>query len=169
MQRFITLGLALYSYFLIETNISNLPARIPTHFNFAGQADGWGSRDTLWWLLLVQALASGTFLLVPLMARRFPGAVNVGSRKLTDFTGQQRAQILPLLDGMMGSLSVLVAGLFAILLHETIRAALSSHARLPPWPLALFLAGMAVTIIYYMRRVFRMGKEKNPEQSGEPA
>ena len=47
MYRFITLALAIYSFFLIKTNIPRLPARIPTHFKAAGEANCWGSLDTL--------------------------------------------------------------------------------------------------------------------------
>jgi uncharacterized membrane protein len=154
MQRLVTLGLAFYSFFLIKTNIPRLPARIPTHFNAAGEADGWGSPDTLWVLLLVQVLTCGLFLVVPLLGRRFPGTVNVGFRKLSDFTSAQRERIMPFLADMMGYMSVLLGLLFSILLRKAIHAASSPHPHISFWwELGLFLAGTAVTVIYYLRRI----------------
>jgi uncharacterized membrane protein len=167
MQRLIAFGLALYSFFLIKTNIPRLPARIPTHFNGAGEADGWGSPDTLWLLLLVQVLTCGLFLMVPLLARRFPGTVNVGFRKLSDFTAAQRERIMPLLAGMMGYMSVLLGLLFCILLRETIHAASSFHPHISFWwVFGLFLAGTAATIIYYLRRIDAVANETRSEYLG---
>ena len=163
MQRLITFGLAFYSLFLIKTNIPRLPARIPTHFNAAGEADGWGSPDTLWFLLLVQVLTGGLFLVVPLLARRFPGTVNVGFRKLSDFAPAQRERIMPFLTDMMGYMSVLLSLLFCILLRETIHAASSSHPHFAPWwEFGLFLAGTAATLIYYLRRINAAADEMPP-------
>jgi hypothetical protein len=49
-----------------------LPARIPIHFNAAGEVDGWGGRG---WLLALPAIAAAT--LVPLLfLQRFPHAYN---------------------------------------------------------------------------------------------
>ena len=59
MLQLVSLMMLIYSYFLIRTNLPNLPARIPTHFNAAGVADGWGSPDTLWVLLGAQACTIG--------------------------------------------------------------------------------------------------------------
>jgi Domain of unknown function (DUF1648) len=39
---------------LIRINIARLPARIPTHFNAAGEANAGGSPKILWVLLLIQ-------------------------------------------------------------------------------------------------------------------
>jgi uncharacterized membrane protein len=160
MQRLIAIGLAFYSFFLILTNLPRLPARIPTHFNIAGEVDGWGSPDTLWFLLLAQVLTCGLLLLVPLLARRFPGSVNIGFQKLSDFPPAQRERIIPLFDDMMGYMSVLLSLLFAILLRGTIHAALSSHPHFAPWwVLGFFLACLATTVIYYLRRIFSVANE----------
>jgi hypothetical protein len=56
---------------------------------------------------------------------------------------------------MMGNMSVLLSLLFSALLLKTIRAASSSHLHFDPrWELGFFLAGIAVNIIYYSRRIF---------------
>jgi uncharacterized membrane protein len=167
MQRLITLGLAFYSFFLIKTNIARLPARIPTHFNGAGEANGWGSPDTLWLLLVVQVLICGLFLAVPLLGRRFPGSVNVGTRRLSDFTPAQQERIMPLFSDMMGYMSVLLGLLFSVLLRETIHAASSAHPHLSLWwELGVFLAGTAATLIYYLRRINAVANGTRMENPG---
>jgi len=108
MHRLITLALAIYSFCLIMTNIPRLPARIPTHFNAAGEANGWGSPDTLWFLLLVQVLICGLLLAMPLLGGRYPGSVHLGRRRLSDFGPKVRERITPLFTNMMGTLSVLL-------------------------------------------------------------
>jgi uncharacterized membrane protein len=167
MQRLVTSGLAFYSFLLIKANIPRLPARIPTHFNAAGEADGWGSPDTLWVLLLVQVLTCGLFLMVPLLARHFPGTVNVGFQTLSDFTPAQRERIMPFLTDMMGYISVMLGLFFCTLLREAIHAAFSSHPHISLWwKLGLFLAGTAVTVIYYLRRIFAVANETRKENPG---
>ena len=166
MHRLITLALAIYSYFLIKVNIPRLPARIPTHFNAAGEANGWGSPDTLWFLLLVQVLICGLLLAMPLLGGRYPGSVNLGRRRLSDFGPQVRERITPLFTNMMGTMSVLLGLLMSLLLHGIIRAALSSQPHFAPkWELGLFLAGVAVTLICYLRRIYAVASEVNANSS----
>ena len=43
-----------------------LPARIPTHFNAAGQPDGWGTPAMLW---MLPGMATAIYLLMSLVAR----------------------------------------------------------------------------------------------------
>jgi uncharacterized membrane protein len=154
MGRFLTAALALYSFILIKTNIASLPARIPTHFNAAGEANGWGSPNTLWFTLLIQVVTCGVILTVPFLGRRFPGLVHVGFRKLSDFTPEQQKRIMPLLKQMGDYMSVVMSLLFAFLIYEMIRAASSSDPRISiGWTLVVFLGSNATILIYFMRRI----------------
>ena len=164
MQRLIAIALAFYSFFLIATNLHRMPARIPTHFNLTGEADGWGSPDTLWVVLLIQVLICGLFLVVPLLAQRFPELVNVGSVKVSDLTPGQRERIMPLFTDMMGYMSILLGLLFSFLLRENIHAAFSSHPRAALWPLAVFIVGTVVTLAYYLHRIFGMANETGSQR-----
>src|SRR5688572_14443032 len=43
-----------------------LPAEVPTHFNFQGEADDYSSKYSLWWMLaLFNGIGYGLFLLIP--------------------------------------------------------------------------------------------------------
>lgn len=154
MGRLITAGLTVYSFFLIRVNIAHLPARIPSHFNAAGEVNAWGSSNLLWLLLLIQVCTCGVLLLVPLLPRRFPGIVHLGPRRLNDFTAAQRQRILPLLVAMMENLTVPLAFLFTVLIHQMIEAASSPHPRLSIWwALVVVVSATAVILLYYMRRI----------------
>ena len=67
---------------------------------------------------------------------------------------------MPFFTNMMGTLSVLLGLLFSALLHGIIQAASSSQPHFSPkWELGLFLAGTAVTLIYYMGRIYAVTSE----------
>ena len=53
-----------------------LPQRIPTHFNFSGQIDGYGAKAILWLYPALMAVSFGLLLLV----ERRPRSWNTGVR-----------------------------------------------------------------------------------------
>ncbi len=162
MLQLVSLVMVIYSYFLIRTSIPHLPRVIPTHFNAAGVADGWGSLDTLWVLLGAQALITAIFLIVPYVGQRFPGAIHFGSRRLSDFPPAARARVLPMLNDMAGYLSILMNLFFVFMLRNVIQAATEPIPELPMfWPIALLLAGTLGIIFYYLDRFRRIAKGEN--------
>lgn len=154
MGRLITAALALYSFLLIRGNIANMPARIPTHFNAAGEPNAWGNPNILWHLLLIQVLTCGGLLLVPLLTRRFPGTVHLGRRKLKDFAPEQQERVLGMLTAMMEYLTVPLSFLFAVLVHDMIAAGTSPQPHLAIWwAMAVYIFGTAAILIHYVRRI----------------
>jgi uncharacterized membrane protein len=163
MARIVAAVLAVYSYFLIQFSLPHLPARIPTHFNAAGQPNGWGSPNTLWVLLFFQVLVTGVMLSVSICGRRFPGSVNLGTRRLGDYTPQQRERIWPLLDQMGGWMGVATSLFFVFLIREAIRAAESPQPRFRMgWLPLLFVGGMAGLAIYFVSRINRDAQSSQP-------
>jgi uncharacterized membrane protein len=161
MLRLVSLAMALYSYFLVRTNLPKLPKCIPTHFDAAGEPNGWGSPDALWTLLGAQVLVTVVFLSVPYLGQRFPQTVNLGLRKLSDYTPEQRLRILPLLHDWMGYMSIVTNLFFIDMLHDFIRAAVQPHPRLHiGWPLGLLLGGALCLTLYYLRRINRTAKQE---------
>jgi len=151
MLQLISVAMVVYSYFLIQTNLPNLPQRIPTHFNAAGVANGWGSPDTLWILLGVQALTCAVFLIVPYVGERYPGAIHVGTQRLSDFSPAQRRRVLPMLNDMAAYLCIGMNLFFVVMLRRIIQAAKQPIPHLDAfWPMALLLAGTIGIILYYM-------------------
>ena len=151
-SRAAVIALAAYTFISIRSAMPQLPERIPTKFDWQGQATGWGGPNTLWMLLAFQVLGSAVILAIPAIGRRAPQLVNLGFHRLSDYSAEVRERIMPLLKDMSGYLAALYSFLFAFLAREIIRAALvpGSHARL--WPIGAFVAGTVGLTIYYVRR-----------------
>lgn len=163
MFKIVAVVLALYSYFLIQTSLPDLPSRIPIHFNFAGKPDGWGSPHTLWVLLAFQVLVAGTMLSISIWCRRFPQSVHLGTRRLSDYTLEQRERIMPLLERMGGWMGVVTSLFFIYIIRETIRAAVPSHSQFHSgWVPVLFVASLVGIALLY---VWRINKAAGASQS----
>jgi uncharacterized membrane protein len=159
MLQLISVVMVIYSYFLVQTNVPKLPRIIPTHFNAAGVADGWGSPDTLWFLLGAQALTCGVFLIVPYVGKRFPGMVHFGTRRLSDLSPAQRTRMLPMLNNMTGYLAIVMNLFFVFMLQKIIQAAAQPLPHLEMfWPMALLLGGTLSIVLYYLRKFNRVAK-----------
>ena len=162
MLQLISIVMVVYSYFLIQTNLPNLPQRIPTHFNAAGVADGWGSPDTLWILLGAQALTCAVFLIVPYVGQRYPGAIHFGTRRLSDFSPAQRVRMLPMLNDLAAYLCIVMNLFFVVMLRRVIQAATQSIPHLDTfWPMALLLGGTIGIILYYMVKFLRAAQSED--------
>jgi len=167
MLQLISLIMLIYSFFLIKTTLPILPPMIPTHFNAAGVADGWGSPDTLWFLLAAQAMACGVWLVIPYVGQRNPGAVHFGRRRLSEFTPAQRARMVAILNDMSGYMSVVMSLFFVVMLHQNLAAARQPNPRIHPFlPVALLLAGVFGIMLYYMGK-FRRAVNDADEESRE--
>jgi len=167
MLRLISLVLVAYSYFVIQTSLPKLPARMPTHFNAAGVADGWGSPGILWVLFGAQALTCAIFLMVPYIGQRFPGAIHFGSRRINDFPPAQRAKVIPMLNDMAACMSIMMNLFFVLMLHEVIEAATQPIPRIHPlFPLVLLVGGMLGVMVYYLRRIGHLAN--NPDAVDPP-
>ena len=66
------IGLVVIAAMLVFTAVvySSLPERIPTHWNFRGEVDGWSSR--LWGSLLAPLVSAGIWVLLPVLRRIDP-------------------------------------------------------------------------------------------------
>jgi hypothetical protein len=153
MLKLISLGLAFYSYLFIRINLLKLPRCIPTHFNAAGEADGWGSPDTLWVLLGAQILTSALLLIVPYLGERFPSMVHLGSRRLSDYTAGQVLRMAPLLHDLAAYLSIVMNIFFVVMLRAVVGAAQEPHPHLHvAWPMGFLIGGMLCVMLYYLKR-----------------
>ena len=151
MARIVAAALAAYSFFLIQSSLPHLPARIPTHFDMAGQPNGWGSPHTLWVLLFFQVLVTGVMLSIPFWGRRFPRSVHLGTRSLGDYTPEQRERVWPLIDQMAGWMGAATSLFFVCLIREATRAAQSPnpHFRMG-WLPFIYVGGLAGVAIYFV-------------------
>ncbi|HKT11929.1 MAG TPA: DUF1648 domain-containing protein [Terriglobia bacterium] len=163
MARIVAAVLAVYSFFLIQTSVPHLPARIAIHFDMAGRPNGWGGPRTLWVLFFFQVLVTGVMLSIPFWGRRFPGSVHLGSRSLGDYTPEQRERIWPFLEQMAGWMGAATSLFFVWLIREAIRAAQSPEPQFHMgWLPLAYVAGLAGVVIYFALRINREAQAPQP-------
>lgn len=127
-----------------------LPGRIPTHFNAAGNPDGWGTPSMLL-LLPVVALALYAILTV---VSRFPSAFNYPVR----IRPQVREHVEAITLNMMAWIKAELVLLLAFLQSTMVRAAHGGDPRLHPLAVPAFIVLIFVTIGGHMVAVIRVAR-----------
>jgi uncharacterized membrane protein len=128
---------------------ARLPDRIPTHFNAAGQVDGWGSPRML---LIFPGFALAIYLLMSLVSR-FPAAFNFPVR-VTPFN---RKRLEGLALNMIAWLKAEVVVFFTWIAWSAICAARSPDQHLSPALMPMLLVAVFVTCAVHMVAMFRAG------------
>jgi hypothetical protein len=126
---------------------ARLPDRIPTHFNAAGQADGWGSPLML---LVFPAMAVVIYLLMSLVAR-FPSAFNFPVR----VTPLNRRRLEALALDMIAWLKAEIVVFFTWIEGGAIGAARNPDHRLSPLLMPALLVAAFTTCIVHIVAMFR--------------
>jgi uncharacterized membrane protein len=127
-----------------------LPARIPTHFNAAGQPDGWGSPHTL---LLFPAIGAALYLLMTWVARH-PAAFNFPVR----VTPRNRQRLESLALAMIAWLKTEVLCVFAWVEWGAIRAARHLEQGFFPRLMPILIALVFATIIGHVVAIFHVAR-----------
>lgn len=140
-----TWGITAYAVF----GPNHLPARIPTHFNAAGQPDGWGVPAMLW---LMPAVATFIYLLMTLVAR-YPAAFHFPVRTGPAARGQLETIALEMLSWLRAE----VVCLFVWIQYQTIQFARSGQGALSPFFLPCVLVVIFGTILWHISAMRRAG------------
>ena len=128
---------------------NRLPDRIPTHFDIAGQPNGWGPPSSLWMVTAVALLLYVSITVVSF----FPSAFNYPVR----VTPRNRDALQGLALEMITWLKVELSCLFAWIRWATIDAVRHAHIGLSPLQLPLALAVFG-TMTWYLVAMRRAGK-----------
>lgn len=133
-------GLLLGLYHLM-VNYPDLPQSIPTHFNFAGEADSWGDKATIW------ILGAGIIVLYSVLTftSRIPHLYNYPFQ-ITSENAERQYRIA---RTFITVLKAEVVWLFASIISGTIDVAFGKSGRLEPSMLFLFLGLILASIIVY--------------------
>ena len=129
---------------------SRLPDRIPTHFDLAGNPNGWGSPRTL---LLLPVVALGIYLIITVVAL-FPSAFNYPVR----VTASNRARLEELALGMIAWLKVELLCFFTMLQWVIIQAVRNGRGTLSPWVMPPALLVIFGTVGWYIVCMFRASR-----------
>jgi uncharacterized membrane protein len=146
---------------LISNNVyaayPNLPPRIPTHFNFAGNADRWGGKEGVVWLAVMAWGMTLIFYLLGHNMRRLnrkPQSLNIPHKEQFLKLSEEKQSIYwDLIKEFLAGLMVGTNLLWYILIRGTLRiisggmSVLSFETMLPA------LAVMILMLIVYLRRM----------------
>ena len=133
---------------LIITSYSTLPAIIPTHYNGAGIADGFGGKGSI---LALPIIASILFIGMTILCK-FPHTFNYP----TDVTANNALKLYTNATKMIRILKLVIAVIFALIILQTIRNVKGEVNGLGVWFLPLTLALIFGPIIYFMIKSVRM-------------
>jgi uncharacterized membrane protein len=126
---------------------TTLPDKVPTHYNFAGTPDQWGSKYTLLLLLGVTfALYAGLSIL-----SRFPHVYNYPFA----ITDENRQRQYLLARQMLTALKAELVCVFGFITLQTISVSRGSAKDLTGWFTPVFLAVVFGTIIIYFIKANR--------------
>ncbi len=112
----ISISLLALHFVYTAVTFQSLPETIPLHFNFAGEADSFGSKVSIWETFLVSL---GMFVLFSLLSYLPLKFWNLPEAVKQDATGQGKALALELLSG----LKIFTALLFFVLTWLVVRSA----------------------------------------------
>ena len=129
---------------------ARLPDRIPTHFDFAGQPNGWGSPAMLW---LFPAVAVGIYLLMTVMVR-FPNTFNYP----VQVTAENRLRLEALSIRLVAWMKAEILCLFAWIQWMIIADARQGHDSLSPVLVPAFIVVIFATIGWHIVAMHRAAK-----------
>jgi len=123
---------------------SHIPDQIPTHYNFAGVADGYGGKGSL---IFMMVLAWFTFILITVLMR-FPNTWNMPVK----VTADNKARLYSITRAMLEVVKMLTSLLFAVML---INAAIAT-----PMPRFILIALIAAMLLSIIMGIFMMYKNR---------
>ena len=91
----------------VAVRYAQLPAEIPSHYNFYGEIDGYGSRGTLWIMPIIGILCDALMLAVSF----FPQTWNVG----TSVTVFNRALVYRRVRDLIADIRLSMAVMFTVI------------------------------------------------------
>jgi uncharacterized membrane protein len=124
-----------------------LPARIPTHFGASGVPNGWGSKNSLWFVAGLNAFLYAAFLTLSLFPQTFNYPVKV--------TEENAERLYRRAIGMLRWLRIEVAWTFAFMIYRSVQVAFGSAKGLGGAFLYVVVALVLVTTLYWAVEMVR--------------
>lgn len=136
------------SWVLIAIYYTRLPDVIPTHFNIRGEADGFGSKATLWILPAIS--------LVLYVALGFMHRLKQSFNYPYPITAENRARQVANTLTMMRGIRIITALLFCYMTYATVANALGQMQGVNMLMLPIFLAAIFGCTGFFIYRGFRL-------------
>ncbi len=151
---------------VIAIGYRDLPAQVPTHFNFAGTPDRWGSKSEL---LVLAGVGSGMALAISTLswwigrlAVSRPGWINMPDNSWRTFPAELRAWVMAPMCLSLQCLGLVLAGVFSFIYVGSVAVARGSAATLASWPmicLVVVCLGIVLVGLLNSTRRIRLAKQ----------
>lgn len=138
-------------WFVTLTSYANLPQTIPTHYNAAGVADGYGSKTSIFGLPIIATL----LFVVLTILNKFPHAFNY----LTPITNQNALEQYTNATKLIRYLKLGVVFIFFIIDYKTIQHATGETIGLGSWFLPVSLAIVFIPLLYFILKSIKTPKK----------
>lgn len=142
MAACLLLALPLYHY-------QQLPDTIPTHFNLAGEADGFGAKMTIWMLPVVGIINYIFIWFISKYAHIFNYPKKI--------TADNAPKHYKLATKMLRWINVILVCFFCYLTYSVIQSSLQRQEGLSMWFLPIFMGLLFGVMIFYL---YKMAKVK---------
>lgn len=137
-----------------------LPARIPMHFNMAGEPDRWGGRGGFIGLFVMPFVLTAVFYL---LIRFIPGIganaryLNIPHREeFLKLPAEKRDVYWGVLKEFFAGLAAAVNLLFYLIVRGTVRIAMGEASLLPFSSMLPALVALALVMAFYFRRLITL-------------
>jgi uncharacterized membrane protein len=140
LEAFVFIGLALL-WLYTAINYTQLPDKIPTHFNFNGVADGFGRKTTLWFTPII-----ATIMVVGLtFLSRIPHQFNYLAKITPDNAFQQYSNAVR----MLRFLKLAIVGILSFITYSVVKNAQNEMSGLNAWflPIVIFSTSLPAVVL----------------------
>ena len=145
----------LISIILIMINFADLPDKIPSHYNFAGNADAWSTK-TFIFFMPVLGLLIWLILHYLVSNPRIDKYIHVPS-----LYGQPNKAQIENAKLLIYFIKFEMMALFTFLVIKDLYTALGMPFKLGVWETIIILSVIGVTIIIFMARNYMLDKNEN--------
>lgn len=146
----ICLGVIAGMFLFVWSQLSLVPDMVPTHFNWKGNADGYGGKDSLF---ILPGSAVFAFFCSSL-SRIDPRYINLPVR----LHAKNARPVFEIAYRMISWIQICVVIGFAIFLWQTIEAAKASSGQISMFPLWTFLILLFAIMGSYVVKIRRVAK-----------
>lgn len=141
------------NFILVIAFYFKLPETIPTHFNLKGEADGFGSKSTLWVLPIISAL---TYLLMStIITKMKPWNFNYP----TKVTKKNAPKLYAMCLQMMVWLNFGIAIMFLMITLEILLKAIQFEVFRLGWAFIPLISAIVLFPFWYIFKMFKVPKE----------
>jgi len=142
--------------YLAATYYPLLPSRIPTHFDFWGVPDGWGGKDSIFALPVINAVVYViiTVISVLLATVKDPRKlINLPQKRKAALTDAQVERLRVFLNQCLFALKVLIQGMMVYLIYITIEIATGRAGGLEQYWF-LFIIAIGALVLHMVGKSF---------------